>query len=125
MMCLKRLWKLFPITWCEIMILTVVIITLAFPTYGEIQGDFNGDGFSDLAIGVPFEDITVGTTTVTDAGAVQVLYGSLDGLQAHGVNGPDDQFWSQNSFGVGDTAEGGDNFGMALTETHEDGNLPQ
>ena len=36
-------------------------------------GDFNGDGFDDLAIGVPGEDI--GRNTIKDADAVNVLYG--------------------------------------------------
>ncbi|HYL59241.1 MAG TPA: hypothetical protein VEU51_10245, partial [Candidatus Acidoferrales bacterium] len=35
-------------------------------------GDFNHDGFSDLAIGVPGEDTSAGT----DAGAVNIIYGS-------------------------------------------------
>jgi hypothetical protein len=32
---------------------------------GVAKGDFNGDGFGDLAVGVPFEDIEA----VKDAGA--------------------------------------------------------
>jgi hypothetical protein len=44
----------------------------------------------------------------TDAGAVNVLYGSAGGLQA---TSPDDQFWNQDSAGVKDTAEGDDGFG--------------
>jgi len=43
------------------------------------SGDFNGDGFSDLAIGAPLEDIEFSIpipSTVHDAGAVNVLYGS-------------------------------------------------
>jgi hypothetical protein len=38
--------------------------------------DFNGDSFDDLAVGVPGEDVA----GQADAGAVQVLYGSADGL---------------------------------------------
>ena len=41
-------------------------------------GDFNKDGFSDLAIGVPKEDIS----TISDPGAVNVIYGSSGGLSA-------------------------------------------
>src|SRR5206468_3678401 len=59
-------------------------------------GDFNGDGFADLAAGAPFED--VGPTR--DAGAVQILYGSSSGLQANGTGGPDDQLWTQDSPGL-------------------------
>jgi hypothetical protein len=72
-------------------------------------GDFNGDGFGDLTVGVPFEDLVV-----LGAGAVNVLYGSAPGLQATGVGGPDDQFWTQDSPGMGaDGAEAQDWFGWA------------
>ncbi len=74
--------------------------------YAVAAGDFNGDGYADLAIGVPLEDI--GTTV--DAGFVNVLYGSATGLTTTG-----DQSWSQNSTGmVGTTAEAGDRFGSSL-----------
>ncbi len=42
-------------------------------------GDFNGDGFDDLAVGAPDEDISE-----TDAGIVNVLYGSSTGLSTDG-----------------------------------------
>jgi FG-GAP repeat len=66
-------------------------------------GDFNGDGFADLAVGLPFE---VG---VVRAGAVNVLYGSATGLSGGGS-----QLWTQNSPGVVDSSEAGDRFGHAL-----------
>ena len=46
-------------------------------------GDFNGDGFSDIAVGVPGEDIKVNpgfgipSYIVSDAGAVIVIFGPL------------------------------------------------
>ena len=58
----------------------------------ELFADFNGDGFDDLAIGVPWEDVG----GVENAGAVNVLYGSSGGLQ---VDSPDDQFWHQDREG--------------------------
>ena len=70
-------------------------------------GDFNNDGFFDLAIGVPFEDIS----TTVDAGAVHVLYGSSSGFQVFTTS---DQFWYQNSPGVEDSVEGGEQFGSSL-----------
>ncbi len=76
-------------------------------------GDFNGDGFADLAIGVPFEDLLG-----TDEGAVQVLYGSPAGLQA---DAPNDQVWRQGAHGVNDEAEDGDRFGFALATGDFDG----
>ena len=45
------------------------------------NGDFNNDGFSDLAIGVPSEDVA---GPVANAGAVSVLYGSATGLTDDG-----------------------------------------
>ncbi len=41
------------------------------------SGDFNGDGYDDLAIGCPYEDIG----NAADSGFVQIKYGSPDGLR--------------------------------------------
>ena len=68
-------------------------------------GDLNGDGDDDLAAGVPGE--SVGTTA--NAGGVNVLLGAGGGLSSTG-----NQFWTQNSAGVLDSAEAGDSFGAAL-----------
>lgn len=73
-------------------------LTLAF-------GDFNHDFFHDLVIGVPLED--EGATP--DTGAVQVLYGSYVGY-----NQGRDQYFTQNTPGMGGIAEEGDRFGDAL-----------
>jgi hypothetical protein len=64
-------------------------------------GDFNNNGFADLAVGAPLED--AGTTR--DAGAVSVLYGSGGGLTASGA-----RTFTQ----VAGAAEQGDRFGAAL-----------
>lgn len=48
----------------------------------EVKGDFNGDGFDDLAIGVPFEDVITEAGTLETAGAVNIIYGSSTGLSA-------------------------------------------
>jgi hypothetical protein len=69
-------------------------------------GDFNHDGFADLAVGAPFE----GLGSIIDAGAVILLYGSADGLSS--ASGP---LLTQNTPGVGSTAEEFDDFGFALT----------
>jgi hypothetical protein len=45
------------------------------------SGDFNNDGFADLAVGAPTEDVG----NVSDAGAVSVLYGSNTGLSTTGA----------------------------------------
>ncbi|HEX8105820.1 MAG TPA: S8 family serine peptidase [Solirubrobacteraceae bacterium] len=68
-------------------------------------GDFNGDGKSDLAVGVPGEDVG----TVTDAGAVEVLLGSATGLSATGQ-----RLWTQSTATTSDPGEAGDAFGATL-----------
>ncbi|MBV7328724.1 FG-GAP repeat protein [Chloroflexi bacterium TSY] len=69
-------------------------------------GDFNGDGYDELAIGVPEEDVN----GASNAGAVNILYGSPVGLSAN-----NEQRWDQSSSGVAGSAESGDQFGRALT----------
>lgn len=69
-------------------------------------GDFNGDGIDDLAIGVPNEQIAIGSAF---NGGVNVLYGSTSGLTADG-----NQFWSQSSNGIPGLPQRGDRFGSAL-----------
>jgi hypothetical protein len=48
-------------------------------------GDFNGDGFDDIAIGVPGEDVLLGGAPYTDCGSVLVLEGSAVGLTNAGL----------------------------------------
>ena len=82
---------------------------------GEAGGDFNGDGFADLAVGTPFEDILVTkSTSVADAGAVTIIYGSSSGLVATSTTVPNSQIWHQNVSGVLENAEANDQFGAAL-----------
>jgi len=73
-------------------------------------GDFNNDGFSDLAIGVPGEAIG----SIAGAGVVHVLYGSVSGLTAQG-----NQLWDQDSPGILESPEFGDAFGGALAAFDE------
>jgi len=68
-------------------------------------GDFDHDGFDDLAIGVPSESLPGASL----AGVVQVLYGSVTGLSA-----TNNQLWSQDSPGIAENAQGGEWFGYAL-----------
>lgn len=72
-------------------------------------GDFDGDGTSDLAVGVPFENLTIDGTSRIDAGAVNVIYGSPAGLTGGGA-----QIWHQGQPGVAGSPEKNDQFGRAL-----------
>jgi hypothetical protein len=74
--------------------------------YALAAGDFDNDGFDDLVIGVPYENVG----SDAGAGAANVLYGAAGpGLTADG-----DQLWNQNFPGVLDATEPGDFFGWAL-----------
>jgi hypothetical protein len=79
-----------------------------FDFFGETLavGDFNNSGTEDLAVGVPFEDVGA----VTEAGAVNVLYGR----PVTGLTGSNSQIFTQDTPGVGSSAEAFDSFGLAL-----------
>ena len=72
-------------------------------------GDFDGDGFGDLAIGVPGEDIGSGSTFLKNVGAAQIVYGSPTGLVPS-----DGQVLVQGQGGVEGTTESFDRFGGSL-----------
>ncbi len=73
-------------------------------------GDFDHDGFADLAAAAPLEDVG----TVADAGALSTLYGSAGGLTAGGG-----RLFTQ----VAGTLEAGDEFGeqLAAGDFNDDG----
>lgn len=68
-------------------------------------GDFNGDQRSDLAVGVPYEDVD----TATDTGTVDVLLGASSGITTTGS-----QAWNQGSTSVPSSNKTGDRWGYAL-----------
>ena len=88
------------------LVLFVGLLSITLPAEGQSFGDFNNDGFDDLAVGVPFEDIG----NISSAGAVNIIYGSAGGLTPAG-----NQIFHQNSPGILGTAEAYDHFGWALT----------
>ncbi|GGY11898.1 FG-GAP-like repeat-containing protein [Streptomyces djakartensis] len=76
-------------------------------------GDTNGDGYLDVATGLPGEDLD----GITDAGSVLVLRGGANGLTGTGAKS-----FSQNTGGVPGSAEKGDRFGArtALVDADAD-----
>ena len=79
-------------------------------------GDFDGDGFDDLAIGIPYYDVKLfwGLWSVDDAGGVLIVYGHEDGL------GGDRRFTMLTQMDWRD-CESGDLFGFSLAAGHFDG----
>lgn len=75
-------------------------------------GDFDGDGFDDLLIGMPADDFVA----AADAGQVFAVHGGPAGLDLARK-----QFWLENQIhGIG-TTEAGDRFGAALAVGDFDG----
>ncbi|MER7477627.1 FG-GAP-like repeat-containing protein [Streptomyces sp. NPDC126510] len=77
-------------------------------------GDINGDGYADVAVAAPGEDIG----SAVNAGSVTVLFGSASGLKTSGVKS-----YTQDTAGVPGSAESWDQFGSAvdLTDVTKDG----
>ncbi len=73
-------------------------------------GDFDCDGYDDLAIGIPGEDVG----GAADAGAVLALHGSAIGLVTSNLLGLEPRRFTEGSGNVGGTPESGDRFGAAL-----------
>jgi hypothetical protein len=75
-------------------------------------GDFDGDGFDDLAVGVRSEDLGA----FLHAGAINVIYGTAGRLTDSG-----NQFWNQDSSGILGDADTGENYGDGLVTGSFDG----
>jgi len=71
-------------------------------------GDYNGDGYDDLAVGSPGEDV--------NAGGVDAIYGSSGGLTGEGS-----QRWEQGRGGIDGGSEAQDLFGISTTSGDFDG----
>lgn len=75
--------------------------------YSLAAGDFNGDGYADLAVGSPNENVEAGGND--NDGMAHVFYGSSNGVQTAGST-----YWHQNVGTVNGTAEKDDRFGWSL-----------
>ncbi|MCB9762487.1 MAG: FG-GAP repeat protein [Alphaproteobacteria bacterium] len=75
-------------------------------------GDINGDGFGDLLVSAPDEDLG----SVNNCGQVHLFFGSASGIVTTG-----NEVWNQDSTGVSNTAEASDHFGLALATGDFDG----
>ncbi len=73
-------------------------------------GDFDGNGYDDLAIGVPNETLN----GVYRAGGVQVLYS----YSASGLSTTNNEWWDQNSPGVPENPAAENYFGFSLAAGH-------
>ncbi len=75
------------------------------------SGDYNNNGYDDLAVGIPYEDVA-GMETYVDAGAVEIFYG--DGAEGLIRRTDHADTWHQGRSGMQDTYEHNDWFGYAL-----------
>lgn len=77
-------------------------------------GDFNNDGFDDLAIGAPGDTVS----GKRNAGSVVVLYGSIAGLTSTGS-----EYWHQDAGNLATAAATNELFGAALATGDFDADL--
>ncbi|MCI0684016.1 MAG: Ig-like domain-containing protein [Gemmataceae bacterium] len=87
-------------------------VTVTVRRQSRLFADFNGDGYGDLVVGVPFAS----DNGAGGAGAVHVIYGSFFGLLAGNA-----EVLTQDSRGLG-RSEALDQFGIALATGDFDGN---
>jgi hypothetical protein len=72
-------------------------------------GDYNGDGFADLAASAPGAPVTYNSVKRQDAGTVNIIYGSASGLTSSGS-----KHLSQASTGMPSSPETSDQMGLTL-----------
>ncbi|MDI3405509.1 FG-GAP and VCBS repeat-containing protein [Streptomyces cavernicola] len=77
--------------------------------YALAAGDVNGDGYADIAAGVPYEDLSGAAGGGKDAGSAVLLKGGASGLTGTGAKA-----YHQDTAGVPGVAEAGDRFGASV-----------
>ncbi|MFD3580431.1 hypothetical protein [Streptomyces sp. NPDC058644] len=75
-------------------------------------GDYNLDGYADVLVGLPREDITRASVDQTDAGAALILLGTAGGLASTGSLA-----LNQDTTDIPGDTEKGDSFGSAVPLT--------
>jgi hypothetical protein len=83
------------------------------------SGDFDHDGYADLAMSVPGYDEPDEVNMRINVGGVVVVYGTAHGLDPNAAQ--DAQIWSQDTPGVQGVSEDDDYFGSALAVGDFDG----
>ncbi len=84
-------------------------------------GDFDDNGYDDLIAGVPGEgDEVFLSADETNTGAVNVIYGSVNGLEATQLR--PGGFWWQDSESIEGKSEKWDHFGFSVVAGDFDGN---
>ena len=83
--------------------------------YSLAAGNFDGDAYDDLAVGVPNESLWIDGIEYINTGVTQVFYGAHEGLSL-----TNEQFWQQDGeYSLGDmsgsNSESYDKFGTVLT----------
>jgi FG-GAP repeat len=94
-------------------LLTLALVPAGAQAVSRVSADFNADGNADLAVGAPGEDVG----SVSNAGAVNVIYGTL----GSGLGSTGNQLWHQDMDAIADSAEESDAFGASLAAGDFDG----
>ena len=106
----RQTWRRGGIAFAAATLIPVGLLTFSAPASADgstctthIASDFNGDGFADVATGLPGRTVA----GVQDAGAVRVFYGGPSGIAASGT----DQYFDQNTAGIFGAPTKNDEFG--------------
>ncbi|MFC3194808.1 hypothetical protein ACFODZ_11210 [Marinicella sediminis] len=85
------------------------------------SGDFNCDGFTDLAVGTPDESVTISGELLNAVGAINIFYGAQTGFPDNGQGST--FIWQGTGQGAlfSDFIEDGDRFGWSMTSGNFDG----